>query len=232
MKNYDNNLDASNPAARVPVVVMLDTSSSMRGAPIRELNAGVNRFFREVRADDAAAMSADIALVTFDTTARVAHGFGSAFDYPETLVPFTAQGMTATGVALELAEKLLAERSALYPRLGIPSFKGWAIMLTDGAPCPDRGWKAPANRFKARAASGDLTYLVVGVGDDINEAKLAELSATEPGAVRLQGLKFSAFFNWLSASMHDVSSAGVAHQDDVRLRGMNSWARFAQGGAR
>lgn len=231
MKTYNTTLDATNPAARVPVVVMLDTSSSMQGAPIRELNAGLNRFFAEVRSDDAAAMSADIALVTFDTTARVAHHFGSAFDYPETQVPLVANGQTATGAALELAEQLLAERSALYPRLGIPSFKGWAILLTDGCPFPDYGWKDPANRFKARAASGDLTYLVVGVGDNINEKTLSELSAAEPGVIRLQELKFSAFFNWLSASMHDVSSAGVERQDDVRLRGINSWARFASGGA-
>lgn len=229
MKNYDTSLDASNPSARVPVVLLLDCSSSMSGAPIAELNAGCNRFFREVRADDAAAMSAEVAIVTFNSTAQVVHGFASAFDYPDEPGNFTAGGQTATGEALKLAEQLLAEREALYRKVGVPHFKGWCVCLTDGRPWPDFGWRAPAERFRARAAKGDLTYLCVGVGDDINTQTLAELSADEPGVIRLQDLKFSAFFQWLSASMHDVSVAGVDNQDDVRLRGMAGWARFAKG---
>ncbi len=236
MKKYDDSsLDATNPAARVPVVVMLDTSYSMHDVPIAELNRGINRFFAEVRADDAAAMSADIAIVTFNTAAKVAHGFASAFDYPDVLDPFEADGQTATGPALELAENLLAEREAGYCKVGIPHYKPWCICLTDGRPYPNRGWKEPAQRFREKAANGDMTYLMVGVGDDIDEDTLAKLSAEEPGVLRLQDLKFSEFFIWLSQSMHDISVAGTENQDDVRLRGMSGWARFAKpgrGGAR
>ncbi len=229
MKTYDDSsLDATNPAARVPVVVLLDCSYSMRDKPIAELNSGVNRFFADVRNDDAAAMSADIAIVTFNTTAQVAHGFASAFDYPDVLAPFVADGQTATGPALELAEDLLAAREAEYCKVGIPHYKPWCICLTDGRPYPDRGWRGPAMRFRTKAASGDLTYLMVGVGDKIDEDTLAELSADEPGVIRLQDLRFSEFFVWLSQSMHDISMAGTANQDDVRLRGMSGWARFAK----
>ena len=236
MKTYNSSLDATNPAARVPVVVLLDTSYSMRGKSIAELNNGVNRFFAEVRDDDAAVMSADIALVTFNTTAQVVHGFASAFDYPDRLEPFVADGQTATGPALELAERLLAEREAEYARVGLPHFKPWCICLTDGRPYPDRGWKEPAKRFCEKAERGGLTYLCVGVGNDISEETLEELSASEPGVIRLKDLRFSAFFQWLSASMHDVSIAGTANQDNVRLRGIGGWARFLNpndmGGAR
>ena len=236
MKNYNSSLDATNPSARVPVVVMLDTSSSMSGVPIAELNAGINRFFEEVRNDDAAAMSADIAIVTFNSTAQVVHGFAPAYDYPDVLDPLEAGGQTATGPALELAERLLAEREAEYAKVGLPHFKPWCICLTDGGPYPDRGWREPAKRFRERAERGELTYLCVGVGDDINEEILKELSASEPGVIRLKDLRFSAFFQWLSASMHDVSVAGTANQDNVRLRGMGGWVRFLnpeeRGGAR
>jgi len=236
MKTYDSSLDATNPAARVPVVVLLDTSSSMSGEPIAELNTGINRFFAEVRNDDAAAMSADIAIVTFNSTAHVAHGFAPVYDYPDVLDPIEAGGQTATGPALELAERLLAEREAEYAKVGLPHFKPWCICLTDGRPCPDRGWREPAKRFRERAERGDLTYLCVGVGEDINEETLAELSASEPGVIRLRDLRFSVFFQWLSASMHDVSVAGTANQDNIRLRGIAGWARFLNpndmGGAR
>lgn len=234
MNNYDMNmneygaeLDAGNPAARLPVVVLLDCSSSMSGEPIDELNKGVDRFFAEVRADDAAAMSAEIAVVAFNSVADVVHGFAPVDAYPETQPPLSAGGCTATGAALEVAERLLAEREALYRARGIPHFKPWCILLTDGRPYPDRGWRAPARRFKERAARSGITYLCVGVGNDIDEATLAELSAAEPGVVRLRDLRFGAFFQWLSASMHDVSVAGTSGEDDVRLRGIAGWAQAA-----
>ena len=236
MKTYDSNIDASNPCARVPVTLVLDVSSSMEGCPIAELNAGVKRFFNDVREDEAAAMSTEISIVTFDSNARVVHGFASAYDYPDEIEPFTAGGSTATGPALELAEQLLAEREHLYRANGIPFYRGWVIMLTDGKPYPDIGWRDVAMRFRNRAERGELTYLCVGVGDDISEATLAELSPDEPGVIRLQGLKFSAFFRWLSQSIHTVSCAGVSNQDNVRLRGMGGWVRFLnpeeRGGAR
>ena len=223
MKTYDTSLDVANPAARVPVVVLLDVSSSMRGDPIAELNMGVGRFFADVRNDDAAAMSADIALVTFASEVNVVHRFASVFDYPEVLDPLEADGQTATGSALRLAERLLERREAEYRKAGIPHFKPWCICLTDGRPFPDRGWKEPASRLKERAMRGDLTYLCVGVGDKIDEATLAELSADEPGVIRL---RFGAFFQWLSASLHAVSVAAVADEADVRIGGINTWAQY------
>ena len=227
MKTYDPSLDVLNPAARVPVVALIDRSSSMEGEPIDELNRGLQRFFDEVRECDEAAMSVEVALVAFASDAQKVHGFASVFDYPDTLRPFEAEGLTATGAALELAEKLLEERLARYREAGIPHYKPWCIVLTDGEPVPDKGWREPAGRFKARAKAGELTYLCVGVGNSIKEGTLAELSAEEPGVVRLQDLRFSAFFRWLSTSMHDVSVGKAVAGDGGRLRGMASWARFA-----
>ena len=43
-----------NPNARVPICLVLDTSGSMSGQPIDELNEGVGLFFDNVRSDDVA----------------------------------------------------------------------------------------------------------------------------------------------------------------------------------
>ena len=40
-------LDVTNPAPRCPVILMLDTSGSMSGAPLRELQEGLTQFLRE-----------------------------------------------------------------------------------------------------------------------------------------------------------------------------------------
>ena len=46
MNDYaeSNNLDVTNPAPRCPVILLLDTSGSMSGEPLRELQSGLDQF--------------------------------------------------------------------------------------------------------------------------------------------------------------------------------------------
>ena len=48
----------NNPTARVPVCLCLDTSGSMDGQPINELNEGVRLFYEAIREDETALYSA------------------------------------------------------------------------------------------------------------------------------------------------------------------------------
>ena len=48
----------NNPTARVPVCLCLDTSGSMGGMPIDELNEGVRLFYEAIREDETALYSA------------------------------------------------------------------------------------------------------------------------------------------------------------------------------
>ena len=59
-----------NPTPRVPVSLCLDVSGSMDGAPIRELNDALTRFFGELLANKGARYNADISAVTFGETVQ------------------------------------------------------------------------------------------------------------------------------------------------------------------
>jgi uncharacterized protein YegL len=56
---------ADNPENRCPVVLVLDTSGSMAGQRIQELNAGLQTLQTELAADALAAKRVEIAIVTF-----------------------------------------------------------------------------------------------------------------------------------------------------------------------
>lgn len=56
---------ATNPETRCPVVLLLDTSGSMQGEPINELNRGLVLFREELAADGFAAKRVEVAIVTF-----------------------------------------------------------------------------------------------------------------------------------------------------------------------
>ena len=119
---YDNNsLDEMNSAPRCPVVLLLDTSSSMDGAPINELNQGLKQFINETAEDEAASMSVELEVITFDSTANVAMPFTPICDVDRNPAPLYASGMTCMGAALDIAAKDLKARRRMYRNAGISS---------------------------------------------------------------------------------------------------------------
>jgi uncharacterized protein YegL len=56
---------AENPEPRCPSVLILDVSGSMGGAPIAELNAGLQVYRDELAADSLAAKRVEVAVLTF-----------------------------------------------------------------------------------------------------------------------------------------------------------------------
>src|SRR3954468_7487961 len=56
---------ADNPEPRCPCLLLLDTSGSMRGKPIEELNLGIRAFKDELSADPMASKRVEVGIITF-----------------------------------------------------------------------------------------------------------------------------------------------------------------------
>src|SRR5438105_3117467 len=91
----------NNPTARVPICLCLDTSGSMEGEPIRELNQGVSLFFEAISGDEIARYAAEIAVIAFGDEAKKLLDFDSI---SRQRVPvLSASGSTPMGAAVNLA---------------------------------------------------------------------------------------------------------------------------------
>lgn len=211
----------SNPTTRVPVCLCLDTSTSMTGAPIAELNAGVAQFMAAIKEDEIAKYAAEIAIVTFDDTAQKVLDFGAV--ERQEVPTLVAHGNTSMGAGVNLAIDLLEARKKEYSSAGIDYWQPWLVVMTDGQPT-DRIDEA-VNRTTALLGSRKLTLFPIGIGAGADMAVLGRFSPDRT-PLRLQGLNFKAFFEWLSKSVARVSQSIPGDKVNLDEKGIKGWSEL------
>jgi len=188
---------AENPEPRCPCVLLLDTSGSMRGEPIDELNAGLVTYKDELVADSLAAKRVEVAIVTFGPV-NVVQDFATAESFsPPTLSP---TGDTPMGAAISQAIDMVTTRKQTYRTNGVAFYRPWIFLITDGAPTDS--WHGAAARVKEGEGSKAFSFFAVGVAG-ANMDILRQISVRDPLA--LKGLRFRDLFQWLSNSQKSVS---------------------------
>ncbi|MFM1843643.1 MAG: hypothetical protein RLZZ490_2386 [Cyanobacteriota bacterium] len=206
-----------NQENRCPVVLVLDTSGSMQGAPIRALNEGIKTFQQDVLRDTQAMLSVETAIVTFGKG-----GVKTVQDFVgiDQLVPpsLEAGDLTPMGAAIELALNLVEDRKELYKSHGIQYYRPWVFLITDGSPTDH--WQNAAQKVKQAETENRLLFFSVGV-EGADMAKLSQISNNPP--VLLNGLDFRDLFQWLSSSMKRVSNSKVG--EAIALPPMN-WGQI------
>jgi uncharacterized protein YegL len=194
-----------NPENRCPVILLVDTSSSMQGAPMAALNTGLEAFQDAILQDEQAALRVDVAIVSFGPVELVQDFVTIDHFVPPTLI---AQGLTPMGEALTYALDLLEDRKQTYRTNGIQYYRPWVFLITDGAPNPTSPWQQAAQRIREAEAQRKMSFFAVGVqGADIYT--LSQIAPVERPPLMLNGLDFKSMFLWLSDSMVRVSSSTV-----------------------
>ncbi len=196
---FDASEFVDNPEPRCPCLLLLDTSGSMQGQPIQELNEGLRTFASQLMADELASKRVEVAVISFGPV-QVESDFVTAQGF----VPprLTAGGATPLGEAVVTGLDLVENRKSLYRSQGISYYRPWVFLVTDGAPTDS--WKEAAVRVQNGEEAKSISFFAVGVqGADMGV--LAQLCTRQP--LGLRGLNFRGLFTWLSNSMSSVSQS-------------------------
>lgn len=215
----------NNPTARVPVCLCLDTSGSMSGMPIDELNEGVRLFYDAIREDETALYSAEVSIVTFGGNAQCIVDFASLEVQPNAPTLF-ANGMTPMGEAVNMGLDLLEQRKEEYKDRGVDYYQPWLVLMTDGAPNGDSSELSRAiNRTVELVNQKKLTVFPIGIGAEADMGVLAQFSPKRP-PLKLQGLKFREFFAWLSKSVSKTSQSTPGESVKLDVEGIKGWGEL------
>lgn len=190
---------------KCPVCFLPDTSSSMMGSPISELNKGLASLKSSLMSDDKAKKVVDLSIVSFGGTVKTS-SFCTAEDFNPT--PYAASGGTPMGEALLTAIDLIERRKGQYRKQGINKYRPWLVLITDGAPTDmhpgDSKWTQVVEAI--RNGEQDKKFIAWAFGvRGANLQALNELLSYNERVYALEGYDFAGLFQWVSDSMSIVT---------------------------
>ena len=187
------------------VLLLLDTSGSMNGKPLEELMEGYNQFIKQTSMDELAMKRVDIAAMQFGNGVRTVQDFIPLSKAVEMSAPtLSADGQTPMGEAIEKGVQMVRDRCRVYDEAGIPHYKPWIFMITDGEPTDDI--TNAKTLIRQREDTGRLKFFSVGV-NGANTTILSSLSKRTIQATEKD--QFKDIFNWISKSMSIISASHV-----------------------
>ena len=180
-------------------------------------------FFNSILNDELAKYSVEICVVSFGREVIKLLDFESIEQQADKFDTFNlvADGLTPMGKGVELGLQLLDKRKKRYKDVGVEYYQPWLVLMTDGQPTDDiSNATAQTNDL---ITSKKLSLFSIAIGAGANIRTLSKFSTSrEP--LKLKGLNFVEFFEWLSQSTKNTSQSTPG--DRVKLPSVSGWAEL------
>jgi len=201
-----------NKDQKCPVVLLLDTSGSMAGQPIDELNKALVKLKEDILNEPTLSSYLEIGIVAFDDDARVERAIDLIS--PETELPIlNVGGVTNLLSGMNKAMEIVIDRLSFYKSIREHHFRPYIILFTDGAPTNTTEEIEQLDQtIQMMSDEKRFVFIPFGLGNaDMHLlSKLAAQNAyqklnNKAVAYRMTNeIKFSSVFEFVSASISSV----------------------------
>jgi len=201
--------------------LVLDTSGSMAGSPITELNKGLNEFYKAVEEDLIASSRLEICIIGFGSQIKNIQqpSLISGFKMPELVV----EGSTRLVDAVREAIKKTEERKQWYKETGQPYYRPLIVLITDGEPDAKQDINGLSVEIREAVNNKKFTFFGLGV-QGYNHEKMEQICPPSAPPLPLSGYKFSEFFKWLSNSIGIITKSKEG--ESITLPPVSDWAQL------
>lgn len=203
----------------LPVFILADTSGSMMGAKINELNLALRHMISEFKNVDEIRGKFQLCIITFGRTVQVSQPLADVEGVQ--LTELSAGGRTPMGTAFETVSTMIEDKSVVSSRSYTPTI----VLVSDGVPtdCPEASHSSgdysewdTLNKLKNGERSRKCQRLALAIGDDADVNMLKEFIGNEEvpliKAHNVQGI--SKFFKWVT--MSTIARMGSVNPDIVQ----------------
>lgn len=219
---------SSNSETRVPIIICVDCSFSMRQhRRLEKVLEGLEGFRRDMAADLIACQAVEICLISYGGKEAIVE---RDFTPPDRLkIPhLIADGETPLADAVMTALENLEQRKIRYDDNGNSYYRPWLILVGDGDESgSSRDLDRAAAILKEESDAKHLSVLCVTVGDEDKIEYSSLMKLAPDGKVQyLRDLKFGEFFSWLSRSIQKTSQSMSG--EEVYFAPTTSWGEVLE----
>lgn len=151
-------------AKKLPVILLLDVSSSMYGEKIDSLYDSVTDMLQAFSEAHVREKMIDVAIITFGNEVLLHTPYTPVDDLRKAGVnPFVADGLTPLGTALKMAKEMIEDKATTPSHIYRPA----VVLVSDGQ--PDRGWQQPLDDFIRDGRSAKCQRFSIAIGSDANK---------------------------------------------------------------
>jgi uncharacterized protein YegL len=197
---------------KCPLVLLLDTSYSMGvdRSPlpfaIDQLNNALVALRDAINEDSVAKRRVELMVVTFGGSVTPLGDFVVAQDWVPPML--AAAGDTPMGQAVATGIDLASQRRRELQRDGVPTYRPWIFLLTDGEPTDDVS-AVPARVADTEKAKRAIFWSIAADGADLTVLK--RFTPDKP-ILRLDERDWASLFRWVSAAVSKVSRSNPDDQ--------------------
>lgn len=198
------------------VVIAVDTSGSVTGEAIRNINSNLNNFKRIICEDPIAAKCVDVCVLSFDDKVTVLQDW-CPIQEMKSGYELTSGGCTDLNGAVLTGIQKIRERSRVYAKQGIVERKPHLMVMTDGYDTVTGNVDAAAQLAAQRIAEGKMKLWFLGFGDYDKDtaARLCHANGNWCFEVKSGDFNFNDYFSFAAVSFKVLSTS--APGEDVSV---------------
>lgn len=211
----------------LPIFILADTSGSMRGEKINELNLALREMLTALNEADDIRGKFQLSVIAFGGEVRLVQPLEDITGL--SLSELTAAGNTPMGQAFETIQEMIEDREIVTSRAYTPTI----VLISDGIPtdCSEEMYRRknyfdwePLKNLHSGERSAKCQRLALGIGDDADTEMLkAFIDNPEVPVIKTKDASgIAKFFRWVTMStvarMHSVNpneTATVAPLFDI-----------------